>query len=45
VPDFKQKRAILKNPHNVDDFLKLATVRVLRHALDESQLITDLRDC
>jgi hypothetical protein len=43
--DFSSKFKILGSPEQAVNFIKAATASVMRHALDEPELISDLREC
>ncbi len=45
TPDFKNKLKCLKSQDAALDFIKAATVTVMRQALEEPELIIDLRQC
>jgi len=44
-PDFKGKLSVLKSRIPVHEFLRVVTKTLLRHALQEPELYTDLRKC
>jgi hypothetical protein len=44
-PDFAREFSTLKSIDTVDRFVQSAVGRVMRDALDEPQLIADLRNC
>ncbi|HSF29846.1 MAG TPA: hypothetical protein VLK82_05145 [Candidatus Tectomicrobia bacterium] len=43
--DFKQRLQLLKSPSAALDFIKVATVSTMRQALEEPDLVADLRAC
>jgi hypothetical protein len=45
TPDFKKNSAILKSPAHAFRLLKETTKAVIRQALEEPQLLVDLREC
>lgn len=44
-PDFTRTLKVLRGPTQALDFIRAATRSVMRHALDEPDLVADLREC